>query len=100
MKRRYPARRGMLRFCVMAGCGFVLTGFALTCAQAQETTTYSYDALGRLVATNVNGGLNNGVVMRTCFDGAGNRTQYAVAQTGFVCPAPSPTPTPSAAPAP
>ncbi|HYD37653.1 MAG TPA: hypothetical protein VEA60_08565, partial [Allosphingosinicella sp.] len=37
-----------------------MTGSALvSAAQASETTTYSYDALGRLTATSSSGTVNN-----------------------------------------
>lgn len=45
-------------------------------ANAQETVTYSYDALGRLVATSVSGGPNSGMSTATGFDASGNRTSY------------------------
>lgn len=45
-------------------------------AAAQETTTYSYDALGRLRTTSTSGGQNSGTVNQTDFDRAGNRTNY------------------------
>lgn len=53
--------------------------FALAFASpaiAQETTTYSYDALGRLRTTSTTGGPNTGTVNQTDFDRAGNRTNY------------------------
>jgi len=60
-----------------------------------ETTTYSYDALGRLVTSTRTGGPSNGVTMATCFDRAGNRMRYdTVTTTPATCPTPSPTPTP------
>jgi len=63
---------------------------------ASETTTYSYDALGRLVTTARSGGPNNGVIMGTCFDSAGNRVRYDVTtSTPAACPTPAPTPTPT-----
>jgi len=65
-------------------------------ATAQETTTYSYDPLGRLVTSARSGGPNNGVAMATCFDPAGNRTQYTVTTNGVsACGSPTPTPTPT-----
>ncbi len=72
---------------------------------AQEITTYSYDELGRLVASTRSGGPNNGVAMGTCFDAAGNRTVYAVNTGGSAScagstPTPTPTPTPTATPTP
>lgn len=45
---------------------------------ANETVTYSYDALGRLVATSTTGTVNNGQTVSTSFDPAGNRTNYTV----------------------
>jgi YD repeat-containing protein len=45
---------------------------------ASETTTYSYDALGRLVTVSVSGGPVGGTQASTAFDPAGNRTTYAV----------------------
>ncbi|MFA5966734.1 MAG: Ig-like domain-containing protein [Sphingomonas sp.] len=70
-------------------------------AAAQETTSYSYDALGRLVTTVRSGGPNNGVAMATCFDPAGNRTNYAVNTNGVAsCSTPTPSPTPTPTPTP
>ncbi|THD38314.1 MAG: hypothetical protein E7773_00745 [Sphingomonas sp.] len=63
-------------------------------AAAQETTTYTYDALGRLTGSSISGGPNTSRVTGTCFDAAGNRTRYDVA-TSTPTPCPSPTPTPS-----
>jgi YD repeat-containing protein len=47
-------------------------------AHADETTTYSYDALGRLVATGITGGPNSGISTGTIYDPAGNRSTYVV----------------------
>ena len=49
---------------------------------AGTTTTYTYDALGRLVQANTTGTVNNGVQMTTSYDPADNRTSYVV--TGSV----------------
>lgn len=46
--------------------------------QAAESVSYTYDALGRLVATTTSGGPNSGMAMGTTFDPAGNRTAYTV----------------------
>lgn len=63
-------------------------------ALGQETTTYSYDALGRLTGSSISGGPNNTRTTGTCFDAAGNRTRYDVAtSTPGACPTPTPTPT-------
>ncbi len=48
-------------------------------ALAQETVTYQYDALGRLVRSDVAGGPNNQVQTSIAYDPASNRTNYAVA---------------------
>lgn len=82
--------------------GWVLMGaVALTAilvassSEGSETTNYSYDALGRLVATTRSGGPNNGVNMASCFDRAGNRMRYDIATAPpSACPVPTPTPTP------
>lgn len=52
--------------------------FLSSAASAQETTTYSYDALGRLVTSQISGGANNGTQTDIGYDPAGNRTTYAV----------------------
>lgn len=97
MELQLSARRGGLRACWLAGTALGAVAGMPTSARAQETTTYSYDALGRLASTSNSGGPNSGVVMGTCFDPAGNRTQYVVGTAGAPCttPAPSPTPTPT-----
>jgi Calx-beta domain len=52
-------------------------------AIASETISYSYDALGRLVATSTTGTApTNGQSVSTTFDPAGNRTCYAVVING------------------
>lgn len=61
-------------------------------AAGQETTTFTYDALGRLTGSATVGGPNNMRQTGTCFDRAGNRTRYDVATA---TPAPCPTPTPT-----
>lgn len=74
-------------------------------SSGSEMTTYSYDALGRLVTTSRTGGPSNGIAMATCFDPAGNRMQYSTGTGGapgcptWVAPTPTPTPTPSQNPA-
>ncbi|MDE8650495.1 RHS repeat protein [Novosphingobium sp. H3SJ31-1] len=51
-------------------------------AHASSTTTYTYDALGRLTATSTTGTVANGAQMSIGYDAAGNRTIYVV--TGSV----------------
>lgn len=53
-------------------------------AFSNETITYSYDALGRLVATTTSGTVNNSLNTSTTFDPAGNRANYTV--SGVVIP--------------
>jgi len=48
---------------------------------AQETVTYTYDALGRLITSSISGGPNNGTQTGTSFDPASNRTNYTVTGT-------------------
>lgn len=57
---------------------------------AQETVTYVYDDLGRLIVTRVSGGARNGQETGTAFDSAGNRTNYNVSGVGAVSPPPPP----------
>ena len=45
---------------------------------AQSTTTYTYDALGRLTGSTVSGGPTNGTTTAISLDNAGNRTNYKV----------------------
>lgn len=52
--------------------------FSAGLANATETITYQYDALGRLVAVQSSGTVNNGQSVTTTFDAAGNRTNYKV----------------------
>lgn len=47
-------------------------------AQASQTVTYSYDALGRLVGTQAQGGSATGTTQSFQYDPAGNRTSYQV----------------------
>jgi hypothetical protein len=76
----------------------VASAAILSCgALAQETTTYSYDGLGRLKGSVISGGTNSGRVTGTCFDAAGNRMRYDVA-TGAPAACPTPTPTPTSSP--
>lgn len=70
---------------------FAIVPSASSTAEANETQSYSYDALGRLVSTQVSGGPNSGVAVSTQLDPAGNRTRYAVSASGGAA-APSPTP--------
>lgn len=85
--RKY--RRLLLQSCALLG--------TLAFAANAETVTYSYDELGRLKASAVSGGSNNGTSTAVCYDKAGNRQKYvsAVAAAATCTPTPSPTPTPA-----
>lgn len=52
--------------------------FMPSIAAAADTVTYTYDALGRLVAVSNTGGPNDGVDSAIAYDPAGNRTSYGV----------------------
>lgn len=60
----------------------VVLASAMLCApglaKAQETTAYTYDALGRLTSVAVSGGAASGVTQSYKFDAAGNRTSVTV----------------------
>lgn len=77
--------RGLQRASGLAATAVGALAILSSSAQAQEATTYSYDALGRLVSSSTSGGPNNGVATGTCFDAAGNRTQYVVGAAGAPC---------------
>jgi hypothetical protein len=69
-------KRWLMLFCV------VLTAMLIAAPTiAQETTTYTYDALGRLITSSISGGPNNGTQTGTSFDPASNRTNYTVTGT-------------------
>jgi YD repeat-containing protein len=67
-------------------------------AQASETVTYTYDALGRLIAVTTSGGPNDGQAIVTCYDRAGNRMSHSVATGTPPPPCPPPPPPPPAPP--
>jgi hypothetical protein len=89
---------------LLTTCCFAAAGLMNGAADAAETVSYTYDALGRLTNTAISGGPNNTIGTATCFDPAGNRTRYTVGAGVTSCgtgtPAPSPTPTPTPTPTP
>jgi len=56
----------------------VFLSIGLVPALATETTTYEYDALGRLVKSTKAGGPSSGTEKATAYDPAGNRTNQTV----------------------
>lgn len=68
------------------GTAAVAIAMLASSAFASETTTYTYDELGRLISSSNSGGPRNGKAAVTSFDPAGNRVSHAV---GLPSPAPS-----------
>ncbi|CCW17471.1 hypothetical protein EBBID32_18110 [Sphingobium indicum BiD32] len=62
----------------MIRTGALLLSCASGVAHAASTTTYTYDALGRLTNASTTGTVNNGAQMSTTYDRADNRTTYQV----------------------
>lgn len=90
-----------MRIRLLACTSVLAIGFSTVEAQAQETTTYQYDALGRLTGSSISGGPNSSIATVTCFDPAGNRTQYFTGTSGApACGTPTPTPGPTPTPTP
>lgn len=72
---------GILRFQILLGaCCMALAGTA----GATETTSYEYDAQGRLIKSSKAGGPKSGTGKCTSFDPAGNRTNQTVNSSGCV----------------
>lgn len=67
-----------LRVCIGRMAAIAAFGTFSLSAQAAETTTYTYDALGRVTGVSHSGGDNDGMATTLSYDPAGNRTQYAV----------------------
>lgn len=65
--------RSHILLTVGAGC-ICLSGAAL----ASQTVAYTYDALGRLVQSQVQSGTESGTSQTFTYDAAGNRKQYQV----------------------
>lgn len=66
-----------------------LSGLIATPSIAQETTTYSYDAQGRLIGSSISGGPANGVNAAIQYDSADNRVNYTVTGAANAPPAQS-----------
>lgn len=74
-----------------AACVLVPSGNAA----AGEGKTYTYDALGRLVAVKHTGGGTDGRADSLCYDPAGNRVQYASSAAGTLASCAAAPPPPS-----
>ena len=68
-----------------AGAASILltAGFAVP-VSADETQTYSYDALQRLISVQYSGTINDNQAHSICYDPAGNRSRYRSSPTGVV----------------
>jgi len=56
----------------------MLLGLLAPASRASEMVTYTYDPLGRLVASSIAGGYYNGLQTTVSYDAAGNRSNYSV----------------------
>lgn len=56
--------------------------FSAPLARAAETTSFAYDALGRLVSATSSGTVNDGLITQINMDSAGNRTSYVITGSG------------------
>lgn len=56
-------------------------GMPLSAANADSTIKYTYDALGRLVKVQHEGGVNNQITSDYAYDKAGNRTNVSVSNS-------------------
>lgn len=76
---------------VAAGIFLATSSLAPTVSvQASETATFTYDALGRLIATSRSGSINNGAATSISYDAAGNRSNYSASGAGPTAPPPPP----------
>ncbi len=83
-----------MKICYLAASALLaLADGAVWC---QTTSTYCYDALGRLTASTASGAPNGDVTTAIVYDPAGNRVSYKVASGATPTPTPTPTPAPSA----
>lgn len=70
----------------------LVVGVVVSDAMATETTTYTYDTLGRLKTSVVTGGTRHGVQQSFKYDNSGNRTELSTVSASSLL---SPTITPS-----
>jgi len=66
----------------MRSNGLIAFGAGCICASgaayAAQTVNFTYDALGRLIQSQIQSGAGSGVIQGFLYDAAGNRTQYQV----------------------
>jgi YD repeat-containing protein len=76
-------RRRVVKAWAVPLVGTLVAAFASSArADAGDTVTYGYDALGRLVAVSTSGGPNSGQAVAVGYDPAGNRCNYSLSTTG------------------
>lgn len=94
---------------LIAGLSFIVYVIDPVAAPANETQTFKYDELGRLVDVSYSGTINNGQRHSICYDATDNRTRYRSDPSGagascpstvIVPPPPPPAPPPPAPPPP
>lgn len=68
--------KAAIRISALVGIGLAIS--TSIPAQAQEVTTYTYDALGRVVGVNRSGGPVGGTNTAYAYDPASNRTNVTV----------------------
>jgi YD repeat-containing protein len=68
--------------------GTAIALLSVSAANAAETITYKYDALGRLITKSTAGSVNTGKKVTVCYDAAGNRKVYKVAANGTAAACP------------
>lgn len=89
IRRRNPKFARRLSYCAIALMAFSISGFSV---KAAETSTYKYDALGRLIETKTTDGPNNNTNTNVEYDKASNRTNYRVTGSTDTSPPQNPPP--------
>ncbi|MEA3000345.1 MAG: hypothetical protein QOK17_2178 [Sphingomonadales bacterium] len=80
---RPPGGAGpMAKRLACSGAGILALAALAAPADAGETLTYGYDALGRLISATSSGTVNNGLATTISYDPTGNRQSYIVAAAG------------------
>lgn len=66
------------QFCFVGVLASLMLAVTSNCASAQSSTTYTYDALGRVKGASHSGSVNGDVSSAYEYDAAGNRTKVVV----------------------